>query len=220
METIHIISDTHSKHAHYKLPGGDVLIHCGDCTSRGTLPEVIEFLNWFADQDYSYLVMIAGNHDWAFEQNPELMLAECRTRKIILLNDSGVTIEGVKFWGSPVQPWFHDWAFNRHRGEEIKRHWDLIPNDIDVLITHGPPYKILDVTDRGDLTGCNDLLEAIKARNIKLHMFGHIHEARGHKYQDGVLYVNAASLDSRYRHIKGVPYRITITKDGIYKVEE
>lgn len=199
---IHCISDTHTKHGKIKLPGGDILIHSGDCSSQGKLGEVLGFLDWFADQDYSHLVLIAGNHDFIFEENPTLMAEECKSRGITYLNDSGCEIEGIKFWGSPVQPWFFDWAFNRQRGEQIKKHWDLIPEDTEVLITHGPPYGILDGVPRHggwyEAVGCKDLYERIIKTKVKLHVFGHIHEGAGYKYLNGKTYVNASSLDGMY----------------------
>lgn len=90
-----------------------------------------------------------------------------------------MTIEGINIYGSPWQPWYHDWAFNLERGEEIKKKWDLIPQGVDVLITHGPPHKILDKTIEGVDAGCEMLVEAIKRVKPKIHVFGHIHEARG-----------------------------------------
>jgi Icc-related predicted phosphoesterase len=199
---IDTISDTHGKHKKIILPGGDILICSGDISGSGELGEVLAFLNWFADQDYRYLVMIAGNHDFIFQENPELMAEECKKRNIIYLNDSGVEIEGIKFWGSPIQPWFHDWAFNRGRGPEIKKHWDLIPEDTEVLITHGPPYLILDGVPRAggweENVGCQDLYDRIIQTKIKLHVFGHIHEGAGYRYFEGRTYVNASSLDGMY----------------------
>lgn len=110
-----------------------------------------------------------------------------------------MTIEGINIYGSPWQPWYHDWAFNLERGEEIKKKWDLIPQGVDVLITHGPPHKILDKTIEGVDAGCEMLVEAIKRVKPKIHVFGHIHEARGQVLQDGVHYINACSCDLTYR---------------------
>ena len=117
---------------------------------------------------------------------------------ITYLNDSGVTIEGIKFWGSPVTPWFHNWAFNRV-GEEITKHWDLIPADTDVLITHGPPKGILDETVHGRLhVGCGHLLKKVLEIKPKVHVFGHIHEARGVHEEAGIKFINASCVDLRY----------------------
>lgn len=221
---IDTISDTHRKHDRIKLPGGDILICSGDVTSGGTLKEAIEFLDWFGDQDYSHLVMVAGNHDWIFEKQPALMAEECKKRNITLLNDSGCEIEGIKFWGSPIQPWFYDWAFNRARGDEIAKTWALIPEDTEVLITHGPPYMVLDGVPRGggryEYVGCYDLWMRILKTKVKLHVFGHIHEGAGYKYIDGRTFVNASSLDGIYSFEPPGYRRVVRDIAGEYFVED
>lgn len=230
---IDAISDTHNRHKSFKLPGGDILIHSGDCTGSGTVSEVMAFLSWFADQDYSHLILVPGNHDWLFELNPSLCAEECKNRGIILLNDSGVEIEGIKIWGSPITPWFYDWAFNRHRTKEeaeklggpfIKDHWDLIPADTDILVTHGPPHGILDYVPRStggfEEVGCRELLARIYETKVKLHIFGHIHYAAGHKYLDGRTYVNASALNEQYSPTTGNPKRIIEDGLGGYLVED
>lgn len=211
---IDCISDTHMRHDRLKLPGGDILIHGGDATSRGSEEEIREFLDWFQKQDYSHLVLIAGNHDWGFERNPSIWAKECETRNIHLLSDSGVELEGIKFWGSPVQPEFCNWAFNKQRGPEIDRHWQLIPNDTEILITHGPPHKIRDEAPRGGNVGCVDLFNKIIQTKIKMHVFGHIHEGAGHTYFMDRLFVNAASLDGRYNQRFPGFTRVVKTDEG------
>jgi Icc-related predicted phosphoesterase len=206
---IDLLSDTHNKHKHFALPGGDILIHAGDATGRGNASEIIPFLDWLADQDYSHLILIPGNHDFGFEKNFQLYLDECKSRGIHLLNDSGVEVEGIKVWGSPITPWFHDWAFNRIRGADIKKHWDLIPADTEILITHGPPSYIRDWVKFEEHVGCADLSHKILTTpSIKLHVFGHIHEARGYTYQDGITYVNASCLDDTYMPVQEAPIRV------------
>ena len=162
---IDCISDTHGYHGKIDLPGGDILIHSGDCSSEGDLEEVLVFLDWFKAQKYSHRLLIPGNHDSIFELIPDLMEEECKRRHILLLNDSGCEIEGMKIWGSPVQPTFFDMAFNRNRGPDIKKHWDLIPNNTEILITHGPPYGIRDEVfgpnDFKKNVGCKDLYQKI-----------------------------------------------------------
>lgn len=230
---IDAISDTHTRHRQLKMPGGDILIHSGDATSQGHLKETLDFLDWFADQDYSHLIFVPGNHDMIFEQNLPLMQEECKNRGIILLVDSGIEIEGIKIHGSPVTPWFYDWAFNRRRTQEeqnkfgggfIKNHWDLIPADTDVLITHGPPHGILDYVPRYggamEHVGCEELLKRIYEIQVKLHIFGHIHYACGHKYIDGRTYVNAANLNEQYTVQNAKPTRIVRDITGEYFVEE
>lgn len=232
MLTIHAISDTHTRHRQLKLDGGDILIHAGDATHQGHLAETIGFLDWFADQDYSHLIFVPGNHDTIFELNPSLMADECKQRNIALLNDSGCEVEGIKIWGSPVQPWFFDWAFNRRRTKEeaakfgggfIKDHWDLIPADTDLLITHGPPHGILDFVPRAggilEHVGCKELLAKIYQTQVKLHIFGHVHYASGHKYLDGRTFVNAANLNEQYTVRNAQPTVITKDIAGEYFVQ-
>jgi len=192
------LSDTHGMHERLQVPDGDLLIFAGDCSSQGREYEVASFLHWFAALPHPHKVMIAGNHDFLFEQNPEKTLAMIPPG-IIYLNDSGVTIEGVKIWGSPYSPRFFDWAFNCDRGEDIAQHWRLIPDGTDVLITHGPPAGILDRTMDGDVAGCEDLLRHVERVRPKVHVFGHIHEGYGMVDKDGTCFVNACNADVRYR---------------------
>ena len=199
--TIVAISDTHGQHHNLTLPQGDVLIHAGDCTYRGTESEVKDFLDWFSSQDYQYKILIAGNHDFFFERADPLKIKSVIPEKVIYLNDSGISIEGLNFWGSPITPWFFDWAFNRHRGSEIKTHWDLIPENTDILITHGPVHGILDKTIYGKKVGCEALCDKITEIRPKAHIFGHIHEAYGQLFRQDTLFVNASILDVRYKLI-------------------
>jgi Icc-related predicted phosphoesterase len=192
-------SDTHKKHDKLQFAGGDVLVFCGDLTSRGKLTDVESFAQFVAKLDYKNKIVIAGNHDFCFE-NQDSVNAEkiFDNHGLIYLNDSGIEIDGIKFWGSPIQPWFHDWAFNKKRGEEIKKHWDLIPKDTDVLITHGPPFGILDLCYHGDRVGCSDLLNVVQKIKPRVHAFGHIHECYGVIEQDGTKFVNACNLNEKY----------------------
>ncbi len=194
------ISDTHTLHKNMKIPDGDLLIHAGDVSSRGKLDEIIQFNDWLGTLPHRHKVVIAGNHDFYFESNPSH--AKSLITNAIYLNDNGVEIKGIKIWGSPIQPWFYDWAFNRQRGEDIRKHWELIPTDTDILITHGPPYGILDETTRGELVGCEDLLEVIQQRvKPRLHVFGHIHESYGKTEIDETTFVNAAMVNLQYRPV-------------------
>lgn len=202
------ISDTHNQHLHIPpdwLEGGDVLVHAGDVSGRGTLKEIEAFLEWFNEQPYTHKIFIAGNHDFWFEKTTGFVVNEMLQEKypnVKYLNDSGVEIDGVKFWGSPVQPWFYDWAFNRV-GTDICEHWDMIPLDTDVLITHGGPKHIgsLNITTRGRSdVGCPYLYEKLnELKQLKLFVQGHIHEGRGtYTFADKQLFVNASLLNLQY----------------------
>lgn len=200
------ISDTHSKH--YSLLEKDlitddlentILIHAGDISTRGYRSQTIDFLNWFSKLPHKYKIFIAGNHDFDFEDNADT-INEIIPDNVIYLNDSLVEIEGIKIWGSPVTPYFYNWAFNRFRGANIKSYWDKIPDDIDILITHGPPYMILDkvVYDQKNV-GCVDLLNRVQEIRPKFHIFGHIHETHGILTVDDVTFINASVLNEDYR---------------------
>lgn len=192
------ISDTHGKHNQLQLPSGDVLIHAGDVSSMGKEYEVLSFLAWFAKQEYEHKIFIAGNHDFYFERMSDVDVQNIIPSNVIYLNDSSVAINGINIWGSPISPWFYDWAFNRHRGEQIQNHWDLIPSDTDIIITHGPVFGILDYTTGGIKVGCEDLLTKVQKVKPKYHLCGHIHEAYGMQEKEGTTFINASVLNEKY----------------------
>ena len=208
MTRIVAISDTHGMHLGLQIPDGDILIHCGDFCNRGTYKDALNFIGWFQSHPHKHKIFIAGNHDLVFEQgsyNDITALTETMLcTDTYYLNDSGVRICGLNFWGSPVQPRFFNWAFNRDRGEDIKKHWDKIPEGTDVLITHGPPHGILDAAPRSvgfDHVGCKDLLNAVKKIKPTLHFFGHIHYSGGESYHVpdiDTTCANVAMVDERY----------------------
>ena len=197
----------------YPVPDGDVLVHCGDLCIHGVEQDVEWFGKIFNQLPHKHKIFIAGNHDWFFEKNSDDIIKEALNKYlpgVHYLNDSSITIDGIKFWGSPITPEFFNWAFNRERGEEIKEHWDLIPNDTDVLITHGPPKGICDITldrpisyARTRSCGCQDLLEATQRVKPKLHMFGHIHYSGGkHLIYNETTYANVCVVNEAYRIAK------------------
>jgi Icc-related predicted phosphoesterase len=180
------------------LPEGDIVIHAGDISTLGKQEEVQSFLDWFGALPHPYKVFIGGNHDFYLEKEPELFELMVPST-CIYLNDSMVEIEGIKIWGSPVTPFYHNWAFNRYPGNDICKHWKVIPEDINILITHGPPAGILDITVRGIGVGDEDLKKKLTYIKPKYHIFGHIHEQYGQVEQEGTTYINASYLDVRYQ---------------------
>jgi len=214
------ISDTHCQHKALNMPEGDVLVHAGDWTHRGEEHHTIDFLQWLNRQNYAHKVFIAGNHDFYPERHPTEFraLVALHAPTVIYLEDETVTIEGLKFHGSPVSPWFCDWAFNRGRGTDIQHHWDLIPSDVDVLITHGPILGYGDKlsaygSEPGKNIGCADLLNTIDSRltNLKLHVSGHIHEGAGTYQHGNIIAVNASVLNEQYR-MRNQPVVIPLSK--------
>jgi Icc-related predicted phosphoesterase len=195
------ISDTHEQHDQLNIPDGDVLIHSGDFTYTGKVEAVVSFNAWLGRLPHKYKIIIAGNHDKLFERNPTL--AESLITNAVYLKDSSVDIEGLSFYGSPWTPSFgHGWAFNANRGEHIQLYWDKIPEKTDVLITHGPPYGLLDEVPHYngvENVGCEKLMEEIIYRvKPKIHIFGHIHEGYGQIELYSVKFVNASTCTGSY----------------------
>ena len=213
-----MISDTHRYHRRmeHKLVGADVLAFAGDMCGRGHLDEVEDFAKWLdtIKDNYKKIIVIAGNHDWAFvRQGPAARDYIKAIPNAVYLEDEEFVFDGVKFYGSPWQPWFHNWAFNVERGPKIAKIWENIPEDTDVLITHGPPHKILDKVMYDHLhVGCEELIKRIDVVKPKIHLFGHIHETYGHEEKDGIHFVNASICNRGYDPINN-PFRFFIDEN-------
>lgn len=211
------LSDTHLCHVESPMyvggqelvvPPGDILIHAGDMTWSGTISELSKALQWIKSFSHPHKIIIAGNHDRAFECSP-VVARNMAKDGVIYLQNSGVTVMGYLFWGSPYTPRFLDWSFNLSRGDQLRENWEHIPNGTDVLITHGPPYGVLDkvpiigdspvILDKYVKTehvGCGELRKAVLDRvKPKLHVFGHIHYSRGVYSTKDTKFVNAAVVD-------------------------
>jgi Icc-related predicted phosphoesterase len=202
---ITLISDTHTLHKNITpdLIGGDILIHAGDIMNSGhRVQEVGEFCEWFDSIDnYKTKIFIAGNHDRMFQYSSELVMDIIDSYKsITYLQDSFVIVDGLKIYGSPWQPEFFNWAFNLPRdGEELKAKWDLIPSDVDILITHGPAYGFVDqVKGKEEHLGCKLLSKRIEEVKPRIHVCGHIHSGNGITLTNDTSYFNASVLDERY----------------------
>ena len=203
---ITFISDTHNKHKHLTSKGmgnilgsGDILVHAGDSTSMGQKHEIEQFLKWFSNTDFEHKIFIAGNHDFGFEKETDID-QQFKDLGVTYLFDNDITIDGIKFYGSPWQPEFYNWAFNLPRGEELAAKWEKIPDDVDILITHGPAYGILDYAPIGGHVGCEELYRKIVEVKPKIHVCGHIHDSYGQKTMGGIEFLNASVLDDRYDH--------------------
>lgn len=185
------IADTHGHHWQTLIPPGDVLIHAGDLVNWGNAQELSEALRWFGMHAHPHKVLVAGNHDRLFEENPD-EAAALIPPGVTYLQDSGCVIGGVRFWGSPVQPRFCDLAFNRDRGEDIGRHWSMIPPETNVLVTHCPPHGKLDLIGDTEHCGCEMLRARLSEIKIHLHVFGHIHSGYGIDRLAQALLINAS----------------------------
>ncbi len=206
MTRIVCISDSHCKHKQLDpLPDGDILIHAGDISMIGKIWKVESFLRWFDKQAFSNKIFVAGNHDWLFQKDPGLAQQLVNeTDTVDYLQDSMIEREGLKIWGSPWSPRFYDWAFNMDQ-EERGRKWNLIPEDCDIVITHGPMYGIGDKAPRDNRkgyehTGCKILYQTlVKKVRPALHVCGHIHSGFGVYETDGITSINASNLNEKYQ---------------------
>lgn len=178
------ISDTHNRHRQLtNLPEADVIVHCGDFADNGTEEEVLDFLNWYIDLPYKYKIFVTGNHDLCLWDAKDI---EDLPENVFFLQDRGVTIEGVKFFGI---------AYNHSER--------LIPEGTDIVITHEPPIMILDES-AGVHWGNAPLFKRIMEVKPRYHLFGHAHESCGTLKQDDIIFSNGAILDNFY-HISHQP---------------
>jgi Icc-related predicted phosphoesterase len=191
-----------------QIPDGDLLLYAGDMTGRGDWDALKDFNDWLGTLPHEEKIAICGNHDFCFEWDNEL--SRKAMTNCIYLQEESTVVNGLKIYGAPHQPWFYDWAFNVQRGEELAKIWAKIPEDTDVLITHGPPFGYGDKVRSGERVGCEDLMKRIEVVQPKLHVFGHIHEDRGQwekTWDSGktTKFVNAASLNLSYQ-LQGTVY--------------
>eukprot|EP00386_Alphamonas_edax_P003030 GDKI01009272.1.p1 GENE.GDKI01009272.1~~GDKI01009272.1.p1 ORF type:complete len:357 (+),score=62.70 GDKI01009272.1:149-1219(+) len=217
------VSDTHTMHSIYtddmptRMPKGDVLIHAGDFSYEGMPQQVESFAKWLKELPFQHKVVIAGNHDLTFdtENYPAIWQAFGHEKEYdseglkqlvkdasTYLENTETNINGVRIWGSPWTPRFHDWAFNADRGAHIRSIWDQIPDGVDIVVSHGPPLGRQDACFDGQLAGCADLLEVCQTRvKPRLCIFGHIHEGRGASFDGQTVYVNASSVNLMYHPV-------------------
>lgn len=206
------LSDTHTMGAQIQVPDGDVLVHSGDHTMNGRRAQIEKAMRWLSGLPHRHKVIIAGNHDFLFQEKKVIQRWLKRYHKNVhYLEDSWIEIDGVRFYGTPWQPWFHNWAFNLpHPSDPLarvtaKNVFDQIPAGTDVLLTHSPPFSILDRTlqenDWDDRKGSEELLYRVAQVRPKLHVFGHIHESYGQLQKYGIHFVNASICTRKYEPI-------------------
>ena len=192
------MSDTHN-YALDDVPEGDVVIHCGDMTERGSIKEVTLFAEWFGKLPQPHRLCIAGNHDFLFEQNPTVARLILKDHGITYLEDDYLELEGLKIYGTPQQPYYHNWAFNREE-EDLMQIYENIPDGLDILITHCPPRGILDEVAQDfklRYIGSYDLLQKVSRAKPKFHCFGHCHASYGAKSVIDTFYINASICNER-----------------------
>ena len=225
---ITLISDTHGKHKQItgQLPGGDLIICAGDISSMGYEHEIRKFLEWFSGlNQYDAKVFIAGNHDIGFEENVDVIhelllqfpnVTYLQDEMGAHTNNAEDTFESlIKIYGTPWQPEFHNWAFNLPRNSPaMLEKMSLIPENIDILVTHGPAYGTLDTTEfnRAEHLGCEVLSERIAQVKPKIHVCGHIHSGYGYRFDGTTHFFNAAVLGESYTY-QNKPFTFKWNKD-------
>jgi len=187
-----LLSDTHELHRELEVPNGDILIHAGDFTMFSKSFRAIEdFNNWLGELPHPHKIVVPGNHEFFLEADPSRR--SLLSNAMVLVNEA-IEIEGLRIWGSPVTP-LYGGAFGMISAEDRSKLYAQIPEDTDVLVTHGPPYRILDSgPDSGFHSGCRELFDAVMRVRPKLHIFGHVHVARGIFQTHETTFVNAALL--------------------------
>ncbi|MDR1370205.1 MAG: metallophosphatase domain-containing protein [Dysgonamonadaceae bacterium] len=191
MRLLHL-SDTHSLHRSLQnLPAADIIIHSGDVSKTGKAEEVMDFIKWFGGLDYKYRIFIAGNHDTCLDSKDAAKIQKLLPENCIYLYASGIEIEGIRFWGIPA---FISYLLNV---EKYMEDLEAIPRDTDILITHNPPYGILDRYGNTRY-GCPFLQQKVLEIKPEYHLFGHIHDAYGSKRHGGTTFINGAILDEQY----------------------
>lgn len=205
------VSDTHCQGRKVVVPNGDLLIHAGDLTYDGSVKQVYNELKWLDELPHLHKVVVPGNHDWLFEETEASVLKDFLKRfpTITFLIDQSVEIEGYKIFGSPWQPFFFSWAYNFPQdddGSVAKAKWAEIPDDTDILITHGPPYGIMDWAPSAEHAGCPRLGDRITygLPSLKLHVYGHLHreiEDTKIEIHGSTTFINASTCNDAYKPV-------------------
>lgn len=185
-----LLSDTHATQGRVTIPEADVLIFAGDMTHCRTSRDVANFNDFLGSLPHEHKIVIGGNHDHRLARDPEK--ARAMLSNAVYLQDEAVVICGITIYGAPWQPIFNERAcdaFALPRGKALQQKWDMIPEGIDILVTHTPPAGILD-QDGPVSHGCSDLAAAVARTRPRYHVFGHIHSHHGMVTIGATRYIN------------------------------
>lgn len=199
------ISDTHNKPSfQWSLEPCDIIVHSGDFSFRGTFSEIQQFIEdaklAMQRTGAKHFIIVPGNHELGVQKDESFFRDLCKQNGITCLIHEAIELEGIKFFGTPWQPEFCSWAYNVWKTEDLEELYDQIPDDTDVLITHCPPYQVLDYSPMCGHVGSDELWRRVQKLlgKIKFHSFGHIHYSRGIKEILGTKFINAAILSDHY----------------------
>jgi Icc-related predicted phosphoesterase len=188
-----LFGDTHELHREVEVPAGDVLICVGDFTMFSkNLSAIEDFNEWLGELPHRHKIVVPGNHEFFLESNHERRSLLDNANVLI---DEGIEIEGLNIYGSPMTP-LYGAAFGKSSAKDRERHWSKVPDDTHVLVTHGPPFGILDrPPNQTERMGDSELRNRVRAlSSLKLHVFGHVHASHGAVEQDGVTFTNVALM--------------------------
>lgn len=203
MPKIAVTSDIHYRYS-FRVPQCDLLIVAGDILGNGSISQLVEFNEFLGRnrEKFRKCILTPGNHDKIFETDPGLAKTILTNAQILI--DEPYEFDGLKIWASPWTPTFLRWHFMKDRGASIRRMWNLIPDGLDILVTHGPPYGILDVTDDRygppQSVGCEELRKKIDSMDNppRYHLFGHIHHGYGEIKIGSTTFMNASLCNEDY----------------------
>ena len=183
---------------------GDILLVAGDLTFQGSFTKYGEFNDWVAKLNFKHKIVIPGNHDVTFESDFEQ--SEANMPEVLVLDQTIAEAEGLTIYGEPRQPEFYDWAYNVPRDRMGRDVWRHAPENIDILLTHGPPLGAGDLTDRGEHVGCEFQRKYILEHKPKLVVCGHIHSGYGIHLLGDTVVVNASICNEKYRALNAPIY--------------
>jgi len=208
------ISDTFGAHTSLtgKMPHGDVLVHTGNFTESSLPQEISSFNAWLSTMPHKHKIVVAGSRDAIFDaeaypytwrraghptcyhiSETKSLLTACT-----YLEHTSTTVEGMKIFGSPYNCNAFSFAFHALRGAPMKKLWEKIPSDTDVLLTHTAPLGHGDLCVDGRREGCANLLDWVESYRPLLHIFGGVREGAGLTSNDRTMFINACSLGLTY----------------------
>ena len=215
-----ILSDNHAEY-NFDVPDGDILIHAGDFSFTGSFTEICDFIELMNKQPHKYKLWIPGNHEIGLQNHSHTIEVIDKETEALCIHNKEHEIDGIKFFGSAFTPEVRNWAFMYNK-EQAKKYWENAPDEVDVLITHGPPYGYLDMSDEGENLGCKSLLKYIEKIQPKVHAWGHIHEAYGTWFvawenTKKTTHMFNASVVNRKYYMSNKSTVVEINKKGIIK---
>lgn len=191
-------SDVHWLYQQVSIPSCDLLIYAGDWCYGNDLKNTITFSSYLSKIKAKQKIIVPGNHDIIAQTNMPMVKAILGNAGATVLCDSACTCAGISIYGTPWTPMFGNWAFMKE-DDELKDVFVKIPKGVDILITHGPCYGILDTTDSMKHVGSYSLLDAVSKRKPKIHICGHIHSGYGKQESDATTFYNVSVLNDDYK---------------------